>query len=943
MSPPLVLSGSGGRPAPTVLVVTPYDRATSCALWQPLTARGFTVVVAGVEEGRDPDPAVVDWVQAQPASNGQLITAGFAAEAAAAVRLAAARTDAVAAVALWQPAFSAPRGGPFLLEDAWIAATRARLRPGQFRPATDADRQALRETLLATPLADLAPGELATPPLTLDDAAGVEQPLLLLGSWYCSSAAAALDLAERRAETATLVMGPWVHWLTHELVENCALQIPAAMLPHPTAALATWAEPVLAGAEPERMTRTFVLGSHRWASGADLRHPGCPQPWYATPTGELTGVPEPPGGRRLGYRPEDPYPSSFHSEDHRDLGRPDVLRWASAPLTESVSWSGAARAAMEVDLPLGPADVVVTVLEQRPDGARLRLTDGASEVRADGLVQVELHPVVAEVAPGSRIVVEITGSRFPRFARALPGADRCRDVAGTPIDLTIRPAATGLLLLPRTRVPDATRTAVEAADAELGAPLQPEPPGDVSPLARLVDERTGVLTGVPEIDNWDPVLPTMTVWSGQVSDVAKILSWPADRVSMGMALNDPEQAWHAAVGEAIERYCGNFVPDDLVETCYAQLVRDGVTAMDPTTLALHAEGQYAEPGFPFVPFTCDLPTRWATGRELRSGRSTAVPASLVWVNYHLTLPPGQPTTNFVNLAGLAAGPDRRQAEVAALEEVIERDATTIWWHSGMPARPVRLDPATLADGLAAGDDLGAGWLASVLHPAVCFRVVAIPTTFDVSVVGVLLHDCELGVYGLGLAARPDPLAAARKALLESVALRAYALGLLDDEGDIWDLARRGLFDGSPLKPYRADRCYRAAYRPDWRDVTDLACHAQLWLDPAMVEFLGPLVDADASPIDLAALPTVAGDPWSGYLHRFTGRGLDPVSVDVTTPDVAAVGASVVRVVVPGTYVNTAAAFPLLGGTRLYRDPVELGWRTSERHPDDLVLAPLPHT
>lgn len=34
MSPPLVLSGSGGRPAPTVLVVTPYDRATSCALWR---------------------------------------------------------------------------------------------------------------------------------------------------------------------------------------------------------------------------------------------------------------------------------------------------------------------------------------------------------------------------------------------------------------------------------------------------------------------------------------------------------------------------------------------------------------------------------------------------------------------------------------------------------------------------------------------------------------------------------------------------------------------------------------------------------------------------------------------------------------------------------------------------------------------------------------------
>jgi ribosomal protein S12 methylthiotransferase accessory factor len=57
----------------------------------------------------------------------------------------------------------------------------------------------------------------------------------------------------------------------------------------------------------------------------------------------------------------------------------------------------------------------------------------------------------------------------------------------------------------------------------------------------------------------------------------------------------------------------------------------------------------------------------------------------------------------------------------------------------------------------------------------------------------------------------------------------------------------------------------------------------------------------------------------------SGAGLDVIACELTTPDIAALGLSVVRVVVPGAhplfmgYANRA-----LGGTRLYTVPKRLG-------------------
>ncbi|GAA0957135.1 YcaO-like family protein [Actinocorallia libanotica] len=460
---------------------------------------------------------------------------------------------------------------------------------------------------------------------------------------------------------------------------------------------------------------------------------------------------------------------------------------------------------------------------------------------------------------------------------------------------------------------------------------------------QLIDARTGVIAHFIEADPepWWP--PGLSVCATHVGDLASLLPWPADRVSTGTAFGDPARARMSAIGEAVERYCGNFVPDTLIRASHRELTGAGHRAVDPAELALYSPAQYAEPGCPFTPFTPDLPVLWTTGATLPSEEPVHVPASLVYINYHQPPRTAEPVTNFVMLAGIAAGPDDRAARTAALEEVVERDATVVWWANRLPARPVDVAHPRLAPYLAPAPGAGPGWAtATGVRSPIRYRVVALPTVFDVAVLGVLLDDPGHRVSVLGVAARPDPADAVLKALAEAVTLRRYALGLLDPDGDIWVSAREGTIPIEFFHAHRADRRYTDSYRPDFRDVVDLSCHSQIWLDPRLRPHLAPITGSDRV-IGLDELPRIEGDPYEAYLERLARAGLTAHAVDVTTSDIAALGLRATRVVVPGAYSNAPAAFPFLGGDRLRTDPVRLGLRTAPTRDDEFNLVPLPHT
>ncbi|WP_158888869.1 YcaO-like family protein [Amycolatopsis anabasis] len=417
----------------------------------------------------------------------------------------------------------------------------------------------------------------------------------------------------------------------------------------------------------------------------------------------------------------------------------------------------------------------------------------------------------------------------------------------------------------------------------------------------LVDERTGVIRRLRSLPVPAQLPRSFEIIASELSDTTRFSPWPSDSAGAGYALGDPEAAHGAAIGEAVERYCGNLVPPGLVTGSRAELVAAGLPALDPARVALFSAEQYAEPGFPFRPMDSALPLDWAEGVDLATGGRVLVPASLVWVSYvAASVAAGRPATNPIIQAGLAAGRGRAAAEYSALCEVLERDAVARAWHGRGRVRAVRPPD----------------WLARLGHGArrtLTTRYFEFGSEFGPVTVGALVRDAETGYLTMGTACRADPVAALRKVFAEACQLQMF-VAEYDDPESPYMLAARN--PDSPLSPWRPDRDYLAAYRPDFRDVVDYGCHLQLYLDPLLQErFEAELADAVTGEVDHAAL---AGCP-DGLPHlvdRLAAAGHPVLSVDVTTEDVAPTGLSVVRILVPGLYSNSAAGLPFLGGTRI---------------------------
>ncbi|MBL7493701.1 YcaO-like family protein [Frankia sp. AgB1.9] len=448
----------------------------------------------------------------------------------------------------------------------------------------------------------------------------------------------------------------------------------------------------------------------------------------------------------------------------------------------------------------------------------------------------------------------------------------------------------------------------------------------------LVDRRLGLLTAVVD----QPPMPgTPSGWLGRSSRVGRtdrFASRRADGFGFGATLADAGRARGAAIGEAVERYCGNAVPPDLPRASWDTLRARGLAATDPLSFALYSPRQYATPGFPFVPFTRDLEVAWVDGTDLASGAAVLVPASLVYLDYFHGPRRGEPPVNALMYSGIAAGTSLLDAETAALEEVFERDATTIWWASGAPARSV-------LDGGVVTGQLGRPYRD---HP-LTVRLLAVPSELDVPVLGAVLTDETDGILAFGAACRADPSAAAAKALVEALQLLVLGRQLADPGSDVWRSVAAGDIEGHVFLPFRADRRYGQAVSADYRELVDLPAIAQLYLDPALqrraIDRLRP-----RGTVTLDALPRIDGPVPSvreAHLERLRARGLRAVAVDLTTADVARCGLHVVRVVVPGLIGNGPPAYPLRGGRRLYDVPASMGWSAAPLTEDDLVREPLP--
>ncbi|MBW3085512.1 hypothetical protein KEM60_01712 [Austwickia sp. TVS 96-490-7B] len=454
------------------------------------------------------------------------------------------------------------------------------------------------------------------------------------------------------------------------------------------------------------------------------------------------------------------------------------------------------------------------------------------------------------------------------------------------------------------------------------------------PLDALVDEHTGLIRRVRTVLRPERAPHAYTSMTAEVADARRLGEWPADRVSLGTTFGDPHGAWIAAVAEACERYCGNYLPpegDDLRRGTAAELRADGRQVIDLDRLPRFADWQVRRPGFEYTPLDEHTPTLWvrcAEDHPEHPGRGTAgevwAPSSLIHLNWRLQRYRDLPRIHHLNYAGIATGQGFADACDRALYEVIERDALELWWHLGGPARGI--DPATipgLTDAMA-GCDLD-------------YWVVAMPHEYAPAF-AALVHDPHTGVYAAGFSAKPDPAEAARKAVLEAVHTWIYTLGTVDADGWVFHAITAGLMATGLHLDHRDDHHYLDSAGPHFAAVRDLGAHVQIWQDPRTHHLARRFTHPDLGVGDLHEIEAIS----SAHLRRrLADAGHRVVVKDLTTPDVAPTGLAVARVLVSDLVPNAPAAFAYYGMPRFADAARQRGWPIPHG-PDDLELTPAPH-
>lgn len=450
------------------------------------------------------------------------------------------------------------------------------------------------------------------------------------------------------------------------------------------------------------------------------------------------------------------------------------------------------------------------------------------------------------------------------------------------------------------------------------------------PVASLVDPEAGIIRAVRAVPHPSGAPQRYLALTASVADARRLGEWPADRVSLGTSFGDPEQARIAAIGEAVERYCGNWLPahlpPDEFRITTADLLRDeGERVLDPSELPRFAPWQLARPGFAYRPLDGDTSTLWTSCRD-EDGAGIWLPDALVHLNWRQSRFRDLPRTHHLNYAGIATGAGAADARDRGVLEVIERDALEVWWHLDGPT--FGIDPATVP-GLT--DDLRGSSLR--------VHLVALPSEFAPAV-GALVHDDERGLYAAGFAAALDPARAARKAVLEAVHTWIYTQGCTDADGWVFRAVAAGMMAKGLMLDFRPDADYLTAAGPAFENVVDLGAHVQIWLDPAVHAEARRFTDPVRGVRSLEDIPAVTmGDVY----RRLRRGGHRVITRDLTTADVRRTPLRVVRSVVTGLVPNAPAAFSYLGMPRFSEAAAARGWdRAGGERPEDFTLLPAPH-
>lgn len=347
----------------------------------------------------------------------------------------------------------------------------------------------------------------------------------------------------------------------------------------------------------------------------------------------------------------------------------------------------------------------------------------------------------------------------------------------------------------------------------------------------------------------------------------------------------------AAIGEAAERYCAAYIPwQILVKGSARQL---GAEAIGIDQFGLYLPEQYQE-NFPCMPYSADTQLYWVKGRSLLNQQSRLIPAPLIYIPYHYQDKTAK--TDFVSLAvssGTACHSDRQQLRLNGIYEVIERDAFMITWMRKIQQSRLRwMDDATM-------------WALYQQHYAgsgVQFHLFDI--TLDLQIPTVLcLAESVLRpgrVVVAGCATRASYREAATKAMLEAAQCMTWAQYLVVQHQD-WEPA------------------------VDYANVQTFQHHVMTYLRPQMLHELDFLLKTPYEKAWPQESQTDLNHCYQQVLALLASQQIDVIEVELTTPEIADVGLSVAKLVLPGlVQINGDHRYPPLANPRFDSVPAKLG-------------------
>lgn len=367
-----------------------------------------------------------------------------------------------------------------------------------------------------------------------------------------------------------------------------------------------------------------------------------------------------------------------------------------------------------------------------------------------------------------------------------------------------------------------------------------------------------------------------------------------------------EHAKVSALGEALERYSGVFTGEEaVVHGSYQQLRARGEDPLEPNACQLYHPRQYrdreawnrAHGVFQYIcePFAPDVPLDWTPVWSLDGTRRRLLPTALLY--FDGPNPVGRSFAR-ADSNGCAAGGSLEDAVVQGFLELVERDATAIWWYNRTR------QPAVCAEAF----DTPWTLRQRQLHAQMNREIWMLDLTADlgIPVFAALSRRTDKPAEDivLGLGAHFDPQTAMRRAIAELNQMvpfvgsaRADGSGYNCSDPELLDWCRTATTAGHPYLlpdpgvPARTPADYPYTPRPDLLE-------------------------------DISSIGRLAAD-----------HGLDVLVLDQTRPDI---GLPVVRVIVPGLR-HFWARF---GEGRLYDVPVRLGRLTRPNRYEDLNPVPI---